>query len=53
MEVDFKRGSIWSYKDAYRLAHTDSSVVIDRIDDYQAMYHEISDVQCISLVHTP
>ncbi len=26
-----------------RLAHTNPVVVIDRFDDYQAMYHEISD----------
>ncbi len=35
-----------------RLAHTIFSVDIDRMDDYQAMYHEISNTQCLSFVHT-
>jgi hypothetical protein len=35
-----------------RLAHMNSSVDIGRMDDYQAMYHEISDTQCISFVQT-
>ncbi len=35
-----------------RLAHTDPSVVIDRMNDYQAMYHEIFDAQHISFVST-
>jgi hypothetical protein len=35
-----------------RLAHTNPSVAIDRMDDYQAMYHEISDAQCLSFVCT-
>ncbi len=37
-----------------RLAHTNSSVDIDKMDDYQAMYpgHEISDTKCLSFVHT-
>jgi hypothetical protein len=35
-----------------RLAHTDPSVAIDRMNDFQAMYHEISDAQCISFVST-
>jgi hypothetical protein len=35
-----------------RLAHMNSSVDIDRMDDYQAMYHENSDIKCLSFVHT-
>ncbi len=35
-----------------RLKHTNPSVSIDTMDDYQAMHHEISDVQCISFVCT-
>ncbi len=35
-----------------RLKHTNPSVVIDRMDDYQATHHEISDAQCISFVST-
>jgi hypothetical protein len=49
LEVCFKGGSIWSEKDAYRLAHTYPSVVIDRMDVYQAMCHEMCDAQCIHL----
>ncbi len=33
-----------------RLERTNPSVAIDRMDDYQAMHHEISDAQCISFV---
>jgi hypothetical protein len=35
-----------------RLALTNFLVDIDRMNDYQATYHEISDEQCISFVHT-
>jgi hypothetical protein len=35
-----------------RLAHTNPSVVIDRMNDYQAMYHEIFNAQRISFVRT-
>jgi hypothetical protein len=35
-----------------RIEHKNPSVVIDRMDDYQAMYHEISDKQYTSFVHT-
>ena len=35
-----------------RLERTNLSVVIDRMDDYQATHHEISDAQCISFVRT-
>jgi hypothetical protein len=45
IEVELKGGSTWSDKDAYRLAQTNPSVGIDRINDNQAMYHEISYVQ--------
>jgi hypothetical protein len=30
-----------------RLERTNPSVVIDRMNDYQAMHHEISDAQCM------
>ena len=33
-----------------RLEHTNPSVSIDRMDDYPAMHHEISDAQGISFV---
>jgi hypothetical protein len=33
-----------------RLAHTNPSVSIDRMNDYQVVHHEISDTQCISFV---
>ncbi len=32
-----------------RLERTNPSVDINRMDGYQAMHHEISDVQCIKL----
>ncbi len=35
-----------------RLAQTNPSVAIDRMNDYQAMYHEIFDAQRISFVRT-
>ncbi len=35
-----------------RLAHTNSSVDIDRMDDYPAMHHQISDTQLLFFVHT-
>ncbi len=41
-----------SIKTLTKLAHASSSVDIDRMDDYPAMYHEISDTQCLSFVHT-
>ncbi len=39
-------------KTVTRLERTNPSVDIDRMDDYQAMHHEISDAQCISFVCT-
>jgi hypothetical protein len=33
-----------------RLAHTNPSVAIDRMNDYQTMYHERFDAQLISFV---
>jgi hypothetical protein len=33
-----------------RLEHTNSSVRIDKMDDYQAIYHKTSDAQLISFV---
>ena len=35
-----------------RLERTNPSVGIDRMDDYQAMHHEISDAQGIAFVRT-
>ncbi len=35
-----------------RLVYTNPSVVIDRIVDYQVVYHEISNAQCISFIST-
>ncbi len=46
------RRAFGAIKTLTRLAHTNSSVDIDRMDDYQAMYHEKSDIQCLSFVHT-
>ncbi len=34
-----------------RLEHTNSSVRIDRMDDYQAIYHTTLDAQLISFVY--
>ncbi len=34
-----------------RLESTNSSVRIDRIDDYQVIYHKTSDAQLISFVY--
>jgi hypothetical protein len=34
-----------------RLEGTNSSVRIDRMDDYQAIYHKTSDAQLISFVY--
>jgi hypothetical protein len=36
-----------------RLEHTNPSIGTDKMNDYQAMYHEISCAQCISFVRTP
>ncbi len=39
-------------KTVTRLERTNPSVGIDRMDNYQAMHHEVSDAQCISFVCT-
>jgi hypothetical protein len=39
-------------KTVTRLERTNPSVGIDRMDDYQAIHHEISDAQGISFVCT-
>ena len=39
-------------KTVTRLKRTNPSVGIDRMDDYQAIHHEISDAQGISFVCT-
>ena len=44
--------ALGAIKTLTRLVHSNPSVAIDRMNDYQAMYHEISDVQCISFVCT-
>ncbi len=52
VKVNFRRGSIWIDKDGYKARAFNPSAGIDRMDDYQAMHHEISDAQCISFVCT-
>jgi hypothetical protein len=48
----FREEAFGVIKTLTRLVHTDPSIDIDRMNDYQAMYHKKSDVQCISFVHT-
>ena len=50
VEVNFRGGSM--IKTLTRLKRTNPSIGIDRMDDYQATHHEISDAQCISFVCT-
>ena len=52
-EVDFREKAFGLIQTLTRLERTNPSVSIDRMDDYPAMHHEISDAHCISFVSTP
>ena len=51
MEVDFKGGRIWSNKDTEERDHTNPSVVIDGMNDYQATYNKRWQNQSFLSVH--
>jgi hypothetical protein len=50
-EFAFKRGSVWSNKDAKRFNRTNPSTRISKMDEKLAIYHKKSETQPISFVY--